>query len=177
MNLRMADTGKKVDKKETHEREESLIEQKIEKLAELEKEAIKVGVEAGEIVSETAEGAELTTGEVTEEEKKSKEGYAGGGIAGATTKTTTTKVIPFPTAKIMKAQVKQELKKEIKGLQKKVKKVMNQGPGKFEPHSINVLLARLRRLTEILYNLAYLTGDFIKDLWVKYVRDEQTKKT
>lgn len=177
MDPRMANTDKKIEqKKEILRKERHLTEAEKQREKELEKAAAEVGVEAGEVV-EAAEAVEVPTGEVSEKEKKAKEGYAGGAAAVTAAQITGTAAIPFPSTKVMRAQVVQELKKEIKNLQKKVKRVMNQPPGKFEPHNINTLMARLRRLSETLSNLVHATGDFVKDLWIKYVRDKKVKKT
>ncbi|MCD6109330.1 hypothetical protein J7J83_01045 [bacterium] len=128
-----------------------------------------VGLEAGEII----QSAEVPSGEVSEYEKKNKEGNNGGGIAdqaktqaGLITKPT------YPSVKKMSSQVEKELKKEIKDLHKKVKSVMKK-KGNLDAAQLNTLMARLRKLKDVLASLAYATADIVRDMWHKYVKSER----
>ncbi len=124
-----------------------------------------VGMEAGEII----EGAEVSSGEITESEKKKKEGDGGGAAGKVTTQTAQVKKQTYPSVKRMTSQVENELKKEIKNLQKKVKSVMKSS-GNLDAVELNTLMARLRQLKDALASLAYAAADVIKDMWQKYVK-------
>lgn len=126
-----------------------------------------VGIEAGDII----EGAEFTTGDVSEREQKKKESYGGSsGQAGAPHGGVKKK--PYPSVQKMSARVEKELKKEIRDLKKKVKTVMKKG-GTLDAVQLNTLMARLRQLREALASLAYATADAIKDMWHKYVKENK----
>lgn len=123
-----------------------------------------IGIEAGEII----EGTELSADEVSESEKKKKEGDTGG-AAGTKTQTNQIQEEKFPSVRKMSSQVEKELRKEIRDLHKKVKSVMKRS-GNLDAVELNSLMARLRQLKEALAELAYATADAIKDLWYKYVK-------
>lgn len=129
---------------------------------------ISVGLEAGEIIEE----AEVISGEVSEKERKGKEGYAGKGSA-AGIKAAKRKMMPPPSVPRMKIEIKHQLKKEIKQLNKKIKKVIKK-KGEFEPYQLNNLIKKLRNLKEVFSSLAYATAEMIKDLWVKYVKEHKS---
>jgi ABC-type transporter Mla subunit MlaD len=125
-----------------------------------------VGMEAGEII----EGAEVSSGEITESEKKKKEGDSGGAAAGkASGQAAQIKKQTYPSVKKMTSQVESELKKEIKNLQKKVKSVMKSS-GNLNAVELNTLMARLRQLKDALASLAYAAADIVRDMWNKYVK-------
>ncbi|MFC1810828.1 hypothetical protein ACFLZH_04980 [Patescibacteria group bacterium] len=134
---------------------------------EVKEATISVGIEAGEII----EGAEVTTGEVSEGEKQAKEGYAGGGAGTAAGAAAIKRKMAVPSIGKMTRQVQKELKKEIKFLNKKVKKIVKER----DANSLNSLVARLRELHKILSKLASATADMIKDLWISYVKEKKTK--
>lgn len=128
-----------------------------------------VGIEAGEII----EGAEVSTGEISESEKKKKEAYDGGTAGGkATDQTGQVQKQTYPSVKRMTSQVGNELKREIKDLQKKVKAVMRSS-GNLDAAHLNILMAKLRQLKETLASLAYATADAIREMWHKYVRERK----
>ncbi len=124
-----------------------------------------IGIEAGEII----ESAEEPSGEVSESERKKKEGDSGGTSGKTTGQLAEAQKPQYPSVKKMTAQVENELKKEIKDLQKKISAVMRNGKNLDAAH-LNSLVARLRQLKEVLADLAYATVDAIKDLWHKYVK-------
>ena len=129
---------------------------------------ISVGLEAGEII----EGAEVITGEVSEKERKAKERYAGKAGSGAI-KAAKKRIPKPPTVPVMKKEVKVQLKKEIKQLNKKIKKVIRK-QGDLEAYQLNNLMKKLRKFQEILSSLAYATREMIKELWVKYVKEHKS---
>ncbi|MBA4336755.1 hypothetical protein C0416_03200 [bacterium] len=124
-----------------------------------------VGIEAGEII----EGSEVSNEEVSESEKRQKESYSGGSTGANTSQLAGTKEPEYPSINKMAAQVENELKKEIKDLQKKISAVMRKGKNLDAAH-LNSLVSRLRQLKEALASLAYATVDAIKDLWHRYVK-------
>lgn len=132
---------------------------------EIKEASISVGIEAGEIIEDTEAG----TGEISEAEKAAKEGYAGG-MAGAGTGAYTRGVgkLKYPSVEKMSHQVEKELKKEMKTLNKKIKKIVKEK----DANSLNSLVARLRELQRVLSKLANATADIIKDLWIAYVKDK-----
>lgn len=129
------------------------------------KEVHEAKIEVGEII----EGAEVPSGEVSESEKKTKEGDSGGAATTGSTQAAQIQKQKLPSVKKMGAQVEKELKKEIKDLHKKVKHVMKKS-GNLDAVELNTLMARLRHLKETLAELAYATADAIKELWYKYVQ-------
>jgi hypothetical protein len=126
-----------------------------------------VGIEAGDII----EGAEFTTGDVSEQERKKKESYNGSNGQGEGAKRKANKK-PYPSVQKMSSRVEKELKKEIKNLKKKVKIVMRNGKT-VDAAQLNTLMSRLRQLKEALASLAYATADTIKDMWYKYVKENK----
>lgn len=169
----MADPTKKVNENPEKEKEAlkpSEIPEKPE-AKEVKEAKISVGIEAGEVIEE----AEVPTGEITEEERKRKEGYMGGKPPAAGVTAAKKHLKPLPPVNKMKSQVRHQLKKEIKGLNKKIKHVMKKS-GEFEAHQLNNLMAKLRKLKEILSSLAYATTEMIKELWVKYVKEKRSSR-
>ncbi|MFC1655264.1 hypothetical protein ACFL3C_00155 [Patescibacteria group bacterium] len=137
-------------------------------------EKAKVSVDLGGLeTSEGAEAAEASSDKVSEKESKAKDQYTGAGTGGTQDQSAATILKPLPPTKVMKSQVKHELKREIKDLHKKIKKVMNK-KGTVEAHQLNTLMAQLRRLREMLASLAHATADLIKDLWMRFVKEKQS---
>ena len=161
----MGDANKKINPEiqgQEHERPE----------AEREKEKREAEISVGIETREAIEGAEIPSGEISEHEGKAKEGYAGGvsplsGAAGGAQM----KIVKIPEVKVMKKEVERSVIKEMKELQKKIRHVMEKS-GNVEAYQLNGLIANLRKLQEILASLVYATGEFIKDLWLKYVKKE-----
>lgn len=75
-----------------------------------------------------------------------------------------------PPRKVMKMQIEKQLKEDIRLLNKQVKKVMTSK--KTNAKELQDLVARLRKLREYLKDLAYMTLDRMKHLWVKIVQKE-----
>jgi hypothetical protein len=130
---------------------------------EIKEATISVGIEAGEIIGETEAGS----GEISESERTKKEGYAGGG-AGAGIYSQGSRKLKYPSVEKMSHQVEKELNKEMKFLNKKIKRIVKER----DANSLNSLVARLRELQRILSKLANATADIIKDLWISYVKDK-----
>jgi len=153
---------------ETENKVDTLVAPRIEQkpdTKEVHETKTSVGLEAGGII----EGAEISNEEVSESEKKKKESYSGGTAITGTGQVAGTKEPEYPTIRKMTAQIEDELKKEIKDLQKKISAVMRNGKNLDAAH-LNSLVSRLRQLKEVLASLAYATVDAIKDLWHKYVK-------
>jgi len=157
----MGDTDNKL-------RQEKEADKEIREAEHKEHEAeISVGVETREAIEE----AEIPSGEVSEKEKKSQEGYTGPQVSGGAVTGIQTTAVQLPSFKVMKKEVEQSLKKEIKELRKKINHIMDKR-GSLEAYQLNGLISYLRRLQEIIASLAHATGEFIKDLWLKYVKKE-----
>ena len=124
-----------------------------------------VGLEAGEII----EGAEEVSGHVSESERKTKEGDKGAIKKGTATTAARPTKPTFPPVIKMSHQVKNQLKKDIKVLNKKVKQVMKQKD--FDAEKLNKLVEALRELKRILSDLASATADTIRNLWIRHVKE------
>jgi hypothetical protein len=133
---------------------------------EVKEATISVGIEAGEII----EGAEVPSGRVSETEAKGKEGYAGGRAGGAYGKTAAgARKFKYPPVRKMSHQVEKELSRQMKNLNKKIKRVVKEK----DANSLNLLVARLRELKRLLSKLASATSDMIKDMWIAYVKENK----
>ena len=128
-------------------------------------------ISVGRETREAIEGAEIPSGEVSESEKKAQEGYTGPSATGGVATSVKIKTQQLPSFKVMKKEVENSLKKEMKDLRKKIQHIMDKG-GPVEAYQLNGLIAYLRRLQEIISSLAHATGEFVKDLWLKYVKKE-----
>lgn len=160
----MGDQAKKSGfESQTQEQERLKSEQK--------KEGQAVEISVGKETREAIEEAEIPSGEISEAERKTKEGYTGASTAGVSGKAAAVKPEKLPGINIMKRQVEYSVKKEMKILQKKIRQVMEKS-GPIDAYKLNGLIANLRKLQEILASLLYATGDFIKDLWFKFVKKE-----
>lgn len=131
---------------------------------EIKEATISVGIEAGEIIGE----GEAGTGEISESEKTTKEGYGGGSGAKAGTYVQGARKLKYPSVDKMSDQVEKELNREMKFLNKKIKKIVKER----DANSLNSLVARLRELQRILSKLANATADIIKEMWISYVKDK-----
>jgi hypothetical protein len=158
----MADTHKKINpdvQGQEHERPEAEREKR--------EAEISVGIETREAI----EGAEIPSGEVSEKEGEAKEGYAGTADGKTTPGGALVKKEKIPDVKVMRKEVERSVIQEMKLLQKKIRHVMEKS-GTVDAYQLNGLIANLRKLQEILASLVYATGEFIKDLWLKYVKKE-----
>lgn len=136
---------------------------------EVKEASISVGLEAGEII----ENAEEVSGHVSENEQKRKEGDSGGSMTqGAATTGVKTAKAPFPPVFKMTHQVKKQLKKDIKVLNKKVNQVMK-AKGGLDAEKLNKLVEALRDLRQILSNLASATAETIRNLWITHVKERK----
>lgn len=131
---------------------------------EVKEASVSVGLEAGEII----EGAEEVSGHVSESERKTKEGDTGGSMKQGAAKSAMPGKAAFPPVTKMSYQVKKQLKKDIKVLNKKVKHVMRQKD--FDAEKLNKLVEALRDLKRILADLASSTADTVRNLWITYVK-------
>jgi hypothetical protein len=122
-------------------------------------------------VSEVVEGAETaeTTGEIAEGiSEGKKKAPTGGTKSGTTGSAAVSKEIP-PSIEIMRIQVATQIKKEIRILEKEAAKLMK-GTGGFHPFKLNMVVSRIRTLSDILSGLAYATAETMKNWWMKYVK-------
>jgi len=160
----MADTHKKINPEvqgQEHERPE----------AEREKEKREAEISVGIETREAIEGTEIPSGEVSEKEGEAKEGYAGTASGKTAAGGALVKKERIPEVNVMRKEVERSVKKEMKELQKKIRHVMEKS-GTVDAYQLNGLIANLRKLQEILASLVYATGEFIKNLWLKYVKKE-----
>jgi hypothetical protein len=146
---------------------ESQEQERLETERERENQGVEISV--GKETREAIEGTEIPSGEISEKTGQGKEGYTG--VAGGKGVVTIKKDERIPEVKVMKKEVERSVRKEMKILQKRIRQVMEK-PGSVEAYQLNGLIANLRKLQEILASLVYATGDFIKDLWFKYVKKE-----
>jgi len=130
------------------------------------------GVETTISIEGVIEGIEESSGEVKEGEKAGREGYTGGKAAKQAA--ISARLPKLPSLKQMRAQVEDELKKQIKEMHNKINHVMKKR-GNFEADKLNELVARLRHLKDLLSSLARATADAIKELWRKYVHAKKTE--
>lgn len=136
---------------------------------EVKEASISVGLEAGEII----ESAEEVSGHVSESEQKRKEGDKGGSLTqGAATAGTKAVKAPFPPTFKMTHQVKKQLERDIKVLNKKVNQVMK-AKGGLDAEKLNKLVEALRELRRILSNLASATAETIRNLWISHVKERE----
>lgn len=136
---------------------------------EVKEASISVGLEAGEII----ESAEEVSGHISESEKKTKEGGKGGTrMQGAAAKAAKPTKPAFPPVFKMTHQVKNQLKKDMKVLNKKVNQVMK-AKGGLDAEKLNKLVEALRELRRILSNLASATAETIRNLWITHVKERK----
>lgn len=79
------------------------------------------------------------------------------------------KKIKLPSVKIMQAQIAKEIHKQIDILEKQAKR-MTRNPAGFEPFKLNGVVSKIRELRDILSQLAHLTFEKLKSLWLKFVK-------
>ena len=137
--------------------------------SEVEKTKVAVDLQGIETV-EGAETAEISSDKISETEQKAKDQYSGSG-SGTQTQTIQGALRPLPSPEVMRKEVKKALKKEMKDLHKKINRVINKG-GNIEAHKLNTLIAKLRSLRELLSKMAHATSEFIKDLWMRFVKEK-----
>lgn len=136
---------------------------------EVKEASVSVGLEAGEII----ENAEEVSGHVSEDEQKRKEGDSGGSMTQGSAKSASQTVkAAFPPVFKMTHQVKKQLKKDIKVLNKKVNQVMR-AKGGLDAEKLNKLVEALRDLRQILSNLASATAETIRNLWISHVKERK----
>jgi len=133
------------------------------------KEASKEFIEGvGEIV-ETAEGGEVTDGNVGEnmgEDKKS--GPQGSMKGGAGGQAVVKKIVKEPSIEIMQIQISTQIKHEIRVLEKEMKAL--QSGRHFNPMKLNLTVSKIRGLRDILANLAHVAAETVKTWWNEFVK-------
>lgn len=74
----------------------------------------------------------------------------------------------LPSEKRMRTEIQAEIKKEIGGLQSRVRNMVYFGSS-VNYFELNNMLARIRELTDILSSLAKAAFEMIKSLWFRFV--------
>lgn len=75
----------------------------------------------------------------------------------------------IPRVEVMRIQIATKVKKEIIALEKEAKNILR-SPGKMEPFQLTLVVAKIRRLRELLASLAYATKETLMKLWEQYVK-------
>ncbi len=129
-------------------------------------------------VGTRAEFAELSDdleigGEVSEELAESRDGKDGslGSGAGKISKTAQLKIDLLkrgPQEKVMRAQVAREIEKEIDYLHSKAMRMLR-SPSQLNYSEMNNLMSKIRELKGLLSDLAKVTYEGLKTLWLRFV--------
>ena len=153
--------------REKNEREKGLIssldqEKSIDtgKITELEK-GVSQQIENQEI-------SEFESGDVSENEGKGKQTLGSGKASSGAVAQSTAKTIVPPTVDVMRKQVAVEIHKQIDKLQKQAHKIAAQS--QFSPLELNIVISQIRRLRDVLANLAYATAESLKTWWFEFVK-------
>lgn len=138
------------------------------------KEIIEKSREVGKGLSEVVEGAESvegveTTGEVSEKSGEGRNKASSGLGKGSGASMGDIKKEPPPSIEIMRIQVSTQIRKEIRLLEKEAARLMR-SPGSFHPFKLNMIVAKIRELKDILSGLAYATAETMKTWWMRFVK-------
>jgi len=147
-----------LNSKKTVERDE-----KLESMAEAGREAVEAHMEGAENVDAGAEVSETNT--------KGKEHKAGGVAAGGQSAIAQVKanlLNNLPAEKIMRAQVQKEINRQIDYLHKKAMKMVRK-PGEANYFELNNVMKKIRELKSMLMDLAKLSFEHLKTLWLRFV--------
>lgn len=137
------------------------------------KQNFEAGIKAAEFV-ELGESAEVA-GEVSEVMKEQSE-QKGGGLSGGGSKRMTPAQIKAqllqkaPPREIMAREVKHEIEREIKYLHKRAGKILR-GTGAVNAFELNNVVRKIRELRTLLLEMARMTIDALKNLWVRFVKE------
>ena len=118
---------------------------------------------------------------ISERVGEDRSGDMGGAGAAATGQKGTTaatskrdqRIANLPPAAIMRRELKKQIEKEVKGVQKDIHAATRQVSRPGAAYRLNVLYARLRRLNALISDLLEAAYDVIKRLFIKVVIDEQ----
>ena len=117
--------------------------------------------------SESAEDAE--GGEGFGEDEQSGKGKQSSGTAKQGDQQTSPKVVPLPPPTLMRKQVIQEIRKEIRKEEKKILSAYL-GFSSIAPDNLQEILVKIRQLKDILASLIDATGDILKAMYEKWVK-------
>jgi hypothetical protein len=124
---------------------------------------------------ETVAGAEIEgfiEGKVSEKLKEGKKKFPSG--TGATTgddssAATAVAQVALPNVDVMRIQISTKISKEIADLKKEAKR-LRRSPAKFAPFQFSKVIARIRKLKDLLDSLFNATEETITNLWQKFVK-------
>ncbi len=114
------------------------------------------------------EGMEFSDGDVSEDEGKGKQTISSSFSGSSSAAQVATKTIVLPTVEVMRKQVAVEIHKQIDKLEKQAHKMSKQAH--FSPFELNAVIGKIRRLRDILANLAYVTAEGLKTWWFEFVK-------
>ena len=152
-------------------------QQKTEKLSNLPKQTFETTSSKAAEYIDMGESAEIQ-GEVSETVREQSEqkgdGSAGAGKkAGAYTNLTPAQIKAklleeAPSQEVMFKQIKREIEKEIKYLNKRARKILRR-PGSMSAFELNNIVKKIRELKTLLLALAKATIDMARTLWLRFV--------
>ena len=115
----------------------------------------------------------IETGEVSESQegnkKKSSGGYSKGN--GSQFIVNGKQVKPEPSVDVMRVQVEVKIKKEVSSLQKEAKLMMKKK--KFSSFKFVQLIARIRKLRELLDEITYSAVNRVREIWIDFVKNDK----
>lgn len=130
-----------------------------------------------EAIKEVVEGtevAEFIDGEVSEQTSEDKKKVSSGALRSSKSaqddQSASAHTAAFPDVDVMRIQISTQVKKEIIDLEKQASRMMRATSGRFEPFQLNQAVSRIRRLRDLLANLAHSTAETVKSLWQKYTK-------
>ncbi len=122
---------------------------------------------------DSSESAEFSDGNVSENTSEDRSQVSQGSIKGGrgddSTATAQALVKSLPPLELMRKDISQQIKREIKILEKEAYKIMK-NPTHVSYFKLNGIVSKIRELKEILSSLAYGTAENIKNLWLKFVK-------
>jgi len=115
----------------------------------------------------------IETGDVAEfhESNKKKSSGAHNRNAGRRSVVHKKKLKPEPSVDIMRVQVETKIKKEILSLQKEAKLMMKKK--KFSSFKFVQLIARIRKLRELLDEITYSAVNRVREIWIDFVKNDK----
>lgn len=117
--------------------------------------------------SESSEDAE--GGEGFGEGEQSGKGKQSSGKAQQSTQPTTSGTTPLPPPTLMRKQIIQEIRKEIRTEEKKIMAAYF-GLSSLPPDKLQEILVKIRQLKDILASIIDATGDLLKTMYEKWVK-------
>jgi hypothetical protein len=130
------------------------------------------GIEGVIESTEVSEGIEGQVGETTGEGKKKLSGGTGAKIS-ANVEQTRGRNEP-PPLEVMVIQVRTQLKKDLATLNAEANKYTK--GSSFDPYNLSLILAKIRRLREILAEIMNASAEKVKMWWNEYVKKDHVQK-